>query len=392
MSPADSPPPGRPTRAEIDLGAFQSNLRFAARLGGDRREVMAVVKADAYGHGAVPLAGAALRGGASSLGVATLEEARRLRGAGIGAPIHILSEVLPDAAAEVVALGCTQILYTLELAEALERAAAAAGTRVPIHLKIDTGMGRVGVDPAAAVAIASRLRQMPHLLLEGVLSHLAEADLLDRDTTLRQVGEFADLCRRLERNSPELRCRHIANSALLMRGEATGDLTRPGIMLYGSPPAPGFPGAENLRPVMRFLTGLVFLKKVPPGTPLSYGGTHVTRRESLIATLPVGYADGYARRLSNRVEILVRGRRVPQVGTICMDMCLADVTDVPGVAVGDEAVLMGRQGEEEITCGELAALLDTITYEITCAVSDRVPRIHFGGEAGGAATPAAGRE
>jgi alanine racemase len=177
-----------------------------------------------------------------------------------------------------------------------------------------------------------------------------------------------------------------------MRGEATGDLTRPGIMLYGSPPAPGFPGAENLRPVMRFLTGLVFLKKVPPGTPLSYGGTHVTRRESLIATLPVGYADGYARRLSNRVEILVRGRRVPQVGTICMDMCLADVTDVPGVAVGDEAVLMGRQGEEEITCGELAALLDTITYEITCAVSDRVPRIHSGGEAGGAATPAAGRE
>jgi len=392
MSPADSPPPGRPTRAEIDLGAFQSNLRFAASLGGDRREVMAVVKADAYGHGAVPLAGAALRAGACCLWVATLEEARRLRVAGIEAPIHILSEVLPAAAAEVVALRCTQVLYTLELAEALEKAGASAGVRVPIHLKVDTGMGRVGIDPSAAVALSARLRQMPHLLLEGVLSHLAEADLPDRDTTLRQLGEFSSLCRRLERDCPELRYRHIANSALLMRKEATGNLTRPGIMLYGSPPALGFPGTENLRPVMRFLTSLAFLKKVPPGTPLSYGGTHVTRRESLIATLPVGYADGYSRRLSNRTEVLVRGRRVPQVGTICMDMCLADVTDVPGVAVGDEAVLIGRQGKEEITVGELAALLDTITYEITCAVSDRVPRIHRTGESGGAATSAAGRE
>jgi alanine racemase len=392
MSPADSPPSGRPTRAEIDLGAFQSNLRFAALLGGDSREVMAVVKADAYGHGAVPLAGAALRAGASCLGVATLEEARRLRVAGIEAPIYILSEVLPAAAGEVVALQCTQVLYTLELAEALERAAASAGTRVSIHLKIDTGMGRVGIDPSLAVSLSSRLRQMPHLLLEGVLSHLAEADILDRDTTLRQLGEFSSLCQRLERDCPELRYRHIANSALLMRKEAMGDLTRPGIMLYGSPPAPGFPGTENLRPVMRFLTSLVFLKKVPPGTPLSYGGTHVTRRESLIATLPVGYADGYARRLSNRAEVLVRGRRVPQVGTICMDMCLADVTDVPGVAVGDEAILIGRQGEEEITVGELAGLLDTITYEITCAVSDRVPRIHLGGKAGGAAAFEAGRE
>jgi alanine racemase len=353
---------------------------------------MAVVKADAYGHGALPIAVAALRGGASSLGVATLEEARRLRVAGIDAPIFILSEVLPAAAAEVVSLRCTQVIYTLELAEALERAAASAGTRVPVHLKTDTGMGRVGIDPSAAVSLASRLRQMPHLILEGVLSHLAEADILDRDTTLRQLGEFSAVCRRLERDCPELRYRHIANSALLMRKEATGDLTRPGIMLYGSPPAPGFPGTENLRPVMRFLTTLTFLKKVPPGTPLSYGGTYVTRRESLIATLPVGYADGYARRLSNRAEVLVRGRRVPQVGTICMDMCLADVTDVPGVAVGDEAVLVGRQGEEEITVGELAALLDTITYEVTCAVSDRVPRIHFGGDAGGAATPEAGIE
>jgi alanine racemase len=392
MSPADSPLSGRPTRAEIDLGAFQSNLRLAAFLGGDRREVMAVVKADAYGHGAVPLAGAALRAGASILGVATLEEACRLRVAGIEAPICILSEVLPGAAAEVVALRCTQVLYTLELAEALERAAAFAGTRVPIHLKIDTGMGRVGIPPSAAVDLSARLRKMPHLLLEGVLSHLAEADIPDRDTTLRQLGEFSSLCRRLEKDCPELRYRHIANSALLLSGSATGDITRPGIMLYGSPPAPGFPGTEGLRPVMRFLTGLAFLKKVPPGTPLSYGGTHVTRRESLIATLPVGYADGYARRLSNRVNVLVGGRRVPQVGTICMDMCLVDVTDVPGAAVGDEAVLIGKQGEEEITVGELAELLDTITYEITCAVSDRVPRVHLGGETPGAATPEAGRE
>ena len=193
---------------------------------------------------------------------------------------------------------------------------------------------------------------------------------------MRQLREFARTCARLKKNVRGLRFFHIANSALLMRDEVIGNLTRPGIMLYGSPPAPGFPGEERLRQVMRLVTEIAFLKKVPAGTPLSYGGTFVTERKSLIATLPIGYADGYTRRLSNRVDVLVRGRRAPQVGTICMDMCLVDVTGIPGVSTGEEAVLLGSQGEECISAEEIACLTKTISYEIYCAVGRRVPRVY----------------
>jgi len=367
---------GRPTRAEIDVEAFEKNLRLAARLGGPEREVMPVLKADAYGHGAVPLARKAAEAGASSIGVATLEEARSLRRSGITLPLLLLSEVAPSAAAEAVALECTPVVYSLPLAEALQAEAWKAGTRVPVHLKTDTGMGRVGVSTSEAPLLAARIGTMPHLILEGLLSHLAEADRLDSGRTFRQLKEFARLCRKMKARHGDLKFCHVANSALLMRGETIGNLTRPGIMLYGAPPAPGFPGSSRLRPVMRFVTAVAFLKKVPAGTPLSYGGTCRTTRESLIATLPVGYADGYSRGLSNRAEVLVRGRRAPQAGTVCMDLCLADVSDVPGVQVGDEVVLLGRQGEEEIPADELAGHLGTISYEIFCGVSSRVPRLY----------------
>lgn len=388
-----TPVSGRPTRAEIDVDAFESNLRFAARLGGPEREVMAVLKADAYGHGAVPLARRAAEAGAASIGVATLEEARSLRRAGIALPLLLLSEVAPDAAAEAVALKCTPVVYSLPLAEALEAEARKAGTRVPVHIKTDTGMGRVGVSASEAPLLAARIDALPHLILEGLLSHLAEADRLDSGRTFGQLKEFARLCRKIKARHGDLRFCHVANSALLMRGDTVGNLTRPGIMLYGAPPAPGFPEASCLRPVMRFVTAVAFLKKVPPGTPLSYGGTCRTTRESLIATLPVGYADGYPRGLSNRAEVLVRGRRAPQAGTVCMDLCLVDVSDVPEVQVGDEVVLLGKQGEEEISADELAGHLDTISYEIFCGVGSRVPRLcrsappGSGGEGTGGGAP-----
>jgi len=348
------------------------------RLGGERREVMAVVKADAYGHGAVPLARRAVQTGATSLGVATVAEARQLREAGIEEPVFILSEVAPGAEEEVVRLKCTQVLYSLRAAELLESAARKAGQRVSVHLKVDTGMGRVGISPREAGPLALRLSGMSHLALEGVLTHLAEADSLDSGATMRQLREFARTCARIKQKMRGLRFFHVANSALLMRGETIGNLSRPGIMLYGSPPGPGLPGEGELRQVMRFVTEIAFLKQVPAGTPLSYGATFVTESKSLIATLPVGYADGYTRRLSNRTEVLVRGRRVPQVGTICMDMCLVDVSGVPGVSVGDEAVLLGRQGDENVSAEELARLSGTISYEIYCAVGARVPRVYAG--------------
>jgi alanine racemase len=371
--------PGRPTLVRVDLAAFAHNLALARRLAGPERRVMAVLKADGYGHGAVALAREAARGGAAFVGVATAGEARELRNAGIELPILILSEVPPTQAAEIVRLGCAQVVYTLELAEALEREAARDGRRVPVHIKVDTGMGRVGLAPEETLAFVARLRELPHLALEGVMSHLAEADVLESPATGQQLELFRRVLDGVREIAGEVRWRHIANSALLLREEDPGNLARPGIMLYGSAPGPGLPHAGDLRPVLRFETAVSFLKRIPAGAPLGYGGTFVTGGESLIATIPVGYADGYRRALSNRGEVLVRGRRAPVVGTVCMDLCLVDVTAVPGVRVGDQVVLIGRQGEAEVSADELAGRIGTISYEVFCGIGRRVPRWYSGG-------------
>jgi alanine racemase len=384
VSPGRVPPGavGRPTAARVDLDALEHNVRLAVRLAGPGRRVLAVVKANAYGHGAAAVARAALRAGAAKLGVATLGEARQLRDAGIDAPVLLLSEPAPAAADEVVRLGCAATLYTLALAEALEAAAARAGRPVGAHVKIDTGMGRVGLEPAEALPFVARVRQLRHVVVEGLMTHLAEAEREDGDATARQLDAFAGVCAAIEAMGGPVRWRHAANSALLLRGAPPGNLVRPGLMLYGAPPAPGLPHAGELRPVLTLATAIAFLKRVPAGTPLSYNGTFVTARESLVATLPVGYADGYRRALSNRGAVLVRGRRAPVVGTVCMDLCLADVTDVPGAAVGDEVVLIGRQGAQAVTADEVAALAGTISYEVFCGVGPRVPRVHSGGPGG----------
>jgi len=375
------PHAGRPTRALIDLEAFVHNVRLAVRLAGPDRRVLAVVKADAYGHGAVRAAQAALAAGAAKLGVATPGEVRSLRAAGIAAPVLLLSEVSPDRAAEMTRLGCSLTLYTLAYAEALEREARHVGRRVSVHLKVDTGMGRIGISPADALPFVARLRDFPHLVLEGIMTHPSEAERRDSPVTAGQLATFQALCGAVEAIAGPVRWRHIANSALLLLGDPAGNLVRPGIMLYGAAPAPDFPGAGDLRPVMCLATAVAFLKRVPAGTPLSYGGTFTTRRESLIATLPVGYADGYRRAFSNRAEVLVRGRRAPVVGTVCMDLCLADVTGIPGVVVGDEVVLLGSQGGERVTADELASHAGTISYEIFCGIGPRVPRVYSGGPA-----------
>lgn len=378
--PSSRPAPpgtGRPTRAEIDPGAFRANVALAARYAGPDKEVMAVIKADAYGHGARVLAAEAQTAGAVMLGVATADEARDLEGAAL--PVIILSEVRPGEAADVVALGCRQVVYTRELADALEREARAQGRSVKVHLKADTGMGRVGAAPGDVAAMVEHIVGLSRLELEGFMTHLPEADSPGGGRTDRQVEEFLRLAGEVRGSAPGLRYVHTANSALLMSGKAVGNLVRPGIMLYGAPPAPDFPGAGELRPVMRFVTAVSFVKTVPAGTPLSYGGTFVTERESVIATLPVGYADGYPRLLSNNADVLIRGRRVPQVGRVCMDMILADVTGVPGVTAGDEAVLMGSQGDATVSADELALKTGTISYEIFCGVSSRVPRVYLSG-------------
>jgi len=397
VTPVSSGPPrtGPATRARIDLEALSHNVRLAVRLAGPDRLVLAVVKADAYGHGAVRTSRAALAAGAAKLGVATPEEVRSLRAAGIEAPVLLLSEVAPDRAAELTRLGCSLTLYTLEYAAALEREAQRAGRRVAVHLKVDTGMGRIGISPADALPFVARLRDFPHLVLEGLMSHPSAAEQLDSPATARQIATFQAVCGAVEAIAGSVCWRHIANSALVLRGDPAGNLVRPGIMIYGAAPAPDLPGALDLRPVLSLVTAVAFLKRVPAGTPLSYGGTFTTRRESLIATLPVGYADGYRRALSNRANVLVRGRRAPVVGTICMDLCLVDVTEITGVAVGDEVVLIGGQGGERITVEEIAKHAGTISYEIFCGIGPRVPRVYCGGpaaddDAGGTLGPTVG--
>jgi alanine racemase len=378
-------PPGRadrPTRAVVDLDALAHNVRLAVRLAGPGRAVLAVVKADAYGHGAVRVARAALAAGAAKLGVATPAELRQLRAAGIDAPVLLLSEPDPSAAAGLVQLGCSLTLYTLALAEALEREAARDGRRVLVHLKVDTGMGRVGVSPADVLAFVARLRDFPHLVLAGLMSHPSEGERLDSAATARQLEAFAAISAAVEALVGPLRWRHVANSALVLRGDAPGNLVRPGIMLYGVAPGPGLPYADQLRPVLTLLTAVAFLKRVPAGTALSYGGTFTTARETLVATLPAGYADGYRRAFSNRASVVVRGRRAPIVGTVCMDLCLADVTDIPGVGVGDEVVLLGAQRGERVDADELARHAGTISYEIFCGIGARVPRVRAGAEPG----------
>lgn len=378
--------PVRPTEAVVDLSALARNYRVAAEVGG--RPVIGVVKADAYGHGAVEVARELAAQGCPMLAVALVEEGLELREAGIATPILVLGAAYGDRYALLVEHRLVPIVFDEAHLKGLSEAARAAGVRAAAHVKLDTGMGRVGVRPEDLPAFLELARRTPEVGLEGICTHFASADLEDRALTDRQVALFNGGAAAMERAGMPLRFRHLANSAGTVEYPAARqDLTRPGIMLYGYLPMLPAPSrsevarrvAGRLGRVLTWRTAVVHLKTVPPGTPISYGGRWVAERPSRIATLPVGYADGYPRQLSGRpgfgrAEVLVRGRRAPVAGTVCMDMTMVDVTDVPGVATGDEVVLLGAQGSEVVDADELAERAGTISYEILCGVGRRVPR------------------
>lgn len=375
----------RPTCLEVDLSALRRNLAMA-RTRAQGAPLLAVVKGNAYGHGLVPVARALSAAGADFLGVATVEEGTALRDARIGGPVLLLGGYLPGEAADVVAARLTPTVFTEAQIEALAVAARAAGVRLPVHVKVDTGMGRIGFSPEAAPAAVRRVLDFPELVVQGLFTHFAEADLADASAATEQLGRLAKVKAELGPVGERIPCWHAANSAALLRGlmdagpgAALRALFRPGIMLYGEPPAPGFATGVPLAPVATWTARVVQVKTVPAGTPVSYGRTFTTARESRIATLPVGYADGYPRRLSNRGTVLLQGRRVPVVGRVCMDMTMVDTTDLPEpVAVGNEAVLLGAQGHERVSATEIADVCETIAYDILCGVSDRVPRRYAG--------------
>jgi alanine racemase len=380
--------PIRPTEAVVDLAAIVSNYRLAVEIGG--RPAVGIVKADAYGHGAVPVGRALCEAGAPMLAVALVEEGIELRDAGIDRPVLVLGAAYGDRYELLVRHRLTPLVFTPEHVRGIAAAARAAGVRAKVHVKLDTGMGRVGVTRADLPALIDALRAAPEVELEGVCTHFASADLEPRSTTERQVALFAELSQTLAKAGMPPRLHHLANSAgTLDFPGARQDLTRPGIMLYGYLPFDpaaqisdvARAAARRLQHALTWRTAITHVKTVAAGTAISYGGRWVAERPSRIATLPIGYADGYDRRLSGRpgygrADVLVRGRRAPIVGTICMDLCMVDVTHVPGAALGDEVVLLGRQGGERIDADELAAKVGTISYEILCGVGRRVPRVY----------------
>ncbi|MBI4734607.1 MAG: alanine racemase [candidate division NC10 bacterium] len=368
----------RPTYVEIDLAAIAANVGLACRLAGPGTQVMAVVKGDAYGHGAVPVAKAALAAGATWLGVAIPEEAVPLREAGIACGMLVLGPVAPDQADLVAAHDLDQCVSDQGQAEALDRAARARGRVLGLHLKVDTGMGRVGLRPHEIRGVAEKIRSLPSVRLAGLMTHFAEAEAEDPRFAGEQLARFAEAARDLAAAGIPAPLRHAANSAaLLFLPAARLDLVRPGIMLYGYHPRGPRGGPEPpLRPALRLRTAISQIRDVAQGESVSYGRTFVAPQDLRVATLPVGYADGCGRLLSNRGQVLIRGQRVPIVGRVCMDMTMVDVSRLPDVRVGDEAVLIGRQGAGEITADEVAELQGTISYEVLCRIGPRVPRVY----------------
>ena len=367
---------GRLTRAEIDLAAVKRNAAAFKSLLRPTTALCAVVKADGYGHGAEAVARAAIRAGADRLAVAILDEALSLRAAGFTEDILILGHTPPHQSRLVAENGLTQTIFNLEQAEALAGAADSSGLMVKVHLKIDTGMGRLGVPPAEAADFAAGVDRYPNVVVEGVFTHFARADSRDRTFTLKQLELFRGAVGAIENRGVPIAVKHCANSAAALDlPETRLDMVRVGLGLYGLWPSAEIDRPIELVPAMRFKTAITMLKRVPAGTPLSYGGTHVTAAETDLATLPVGYADGLSRRLSGRGRVVIGGRSAPLVGRICMDQCLADVTGIPGLAEGDEALLFGGP---ELPAEEVADLLDSINYEVVCMVGKRVPRVYRG--------------
>jgi alanine racemase len=366
-----------PTVAEIDLGALCANFR-AMRTAGGGAELMAVVKADAYGHGAVEVTRALRAEGCGHFGVARVCEARELRAAGVHERIYLLGGFLAAETEEIVRLEVTPFVYDVALITPLERAVEAnAGANFQIHLKIDSGATRLGILPGELDQAVAELGRAPSLKVEGVCTLLVSAGDPQSPVTDAQLDVFNAAVARLRAAGIDPRVAHVANSAAsVLRPDAHYSLMRPGLAIYGLPPVPAMRDRVDLRPVMTFKTRVVQVKRVPAGVGVSYGHTFVTPRPSTIGVLAVGYADGYRRGLQHGGEVMIRGRRAPVVGAVCMDLTMVDLTDVPGAVVGDEVILWGGAGEAMISVNDIARLAQTISYEMLCTVGKRVPRVY----------------
>lgn len=360
----------RPTWAEINLKSLRSNFNKVKEIVGNLVSIMAIVKADAYGHGAVKVSQDLLECGAKMLGVATLEEALQLREAGIKEKIVLLSGIQPDEASEVVKNDLTPTCYLTQTLKVLSDYAIKYNKKIDYHLKIDTGMARLGITSCEVSSFLDTVIGYKNLNLEGVLTHLSCAEEDERTYTDNQLDGFNKVVASVNKSGLRPKYFHVANSAALQRfPKSHYNLVRPGIMLYGS----GSLNDIDLKEVMKLKTKIVQIKKVQKNTPVSYGGTFITKRDSTLAVLPIGYADGYLRKLSNRAKVSINGSLAPVVGAVCMDLIIIDITEINGVNVGDEVVLFG---DSNISVNEVSGWAETIPYEIMSIIGKRIPRIY----------------
>lgn len=363
--------------AEVDVSAVRHNYRLLKRLAGPDVAMFSVVKADAYGHGAVPVARALEEEGTDFLCVARVEEALELRRAGIVRPLLVFAPPLAGQGEHLIGAEAAVAVSDPAHIDYAAAAARAHGKKLRVHVKVDTGMGRMGFPPEHAVAMLRKIAATPELEAEGVMSHFSSADMKPPTNTPRQISVFDSVRRAIADAGLYVRYFHTANSAgILAYPDSRFDAVRPGISLYGQYPSLEMERRVDLRPAMTLKTRVVYVKTAPAGTGLSYGHTHVTERESRIATVPLGYADGYPRHASNRTAMLVRGKRAPQVGNVCMDLILLDVTDIPGVQIGDEVLAFGVSGSNTLLAENVADAAGTIGYELTTRIGKRLPRFY----------------
>jgi alanine racemase len=366
----------RPTRAEIDLDAIAHNVRALGEAAGDGVETLAVVKANAYGHGDVEVARAALGAGATWLGVVLVEEGIRLREAGIDGPILVLVDPPRSAAKAVVEHRLTAGVSLRETLVAIDEAAQAASTRADVHICVDTGMHREGVPPDEVTDVVSFASNLAGVRVDGLWSHLANADERDDPFSAQQVARFDDACGRVRDAGFDVRVRHLSNSAGIFATGAQHNLVRMGIAMYGLYPAPWMRDVVELRPAMRLVSAVTLTRTVDASEGVSYGLTYAPDADATIANIPIGYGDGYPRALSNRADVLIGGRRRRIAGRVTMDTIMADCGP-DDVELGAEVVLIGTQGDDEISADELADKVGTINYEIVCGIGSRVPRVYL---------------
>ena len=373
QSTSSHPWQGRPVWAEIDLDALADNVRVL-KSQANGASLLAVVKANAYGHGAVGVARAALAAGADGLGVICVDEGEQLRRAGITAPILVMGHTPEGEAQRLTDLSLTPSVVSRGLAAAVARAAKERGSEVPVHLKVDTGLNRYGLPPSEAADLGRWLRDLPGIRVEGLFTHFASADEGDKSYTVQQHRLFLSVAEQLN----WVAVRHVSNTATLLdMPDMSLEMVRPGLGIYGCYPSSQVNRILPLRPVLSLKSRVARLTPLGPGESVSYGRTWTACRPSLVGLVMCGYADGLPRAVSNRGSVLVRGQRAPIVGRVCMDMCMVDVSDIPDVTVNDEVVIIGRQGSDEISADDVAELCGTISYEILCGLSARVPRLYL---------------